>query len=379
MNLRRAFVHEVLRETETMTELCATYGISRKTGYKWLARYERDGRGGLTDRSRRPAHSPAAVPPAIVEALVAARRRKPDWGARKLHAWLHRLQPTTAWPTRSTIHTILRRHGAVRLRRPRRPVPAWTTSPLTIARQPNDVWTADFKGSFLLGSSERCYPLTARDLVSRLAVRCDALAAESSAPTQARFTQAFEVHGLPRCIRTDNGKPFAGHGLAQLSRLSVWWMRLGIRVERIAPGRPDQNGSHERFHRDLKAQTTRPPARTFRGQQQRFDAFIREYNEERPHEALRDAVPASRYRPSPRPLPRQLPPLEYPGHWEIRRVGTNGCILWRGVPAFVSETLAGHPVAFEEVDEGVWTLHFGTVPLARWLERERRFRALRAD
>ena len=379
MDVRRAFVHEALRETETMTELCATYDISRKTGYKWLARYERDGGRGLTDRSRRPAHSPEAVPPATVEALLAARRRKPYWGARKLHAWLQRTQPTTAWPARSTIHTILRRHGAIRLRRRRRALPGLTTRPLTVARQPNDVWTADFKGSFLLGSSDRCCPLTVRDLASRVAVRCDALPGEYSGPTQDCFTQAFAARGLPRCIRTDNGTPFAGTGLAQLSRLNVWWMRLGIRVERIAPGRPDQNGSHERFHRDLKAQTTRPPARTLRGQQQRFDAFLREYNEERPHEALRNAVPASRYRPSPRPLPRHLPPLEYPGHLEVRRVGTNGCIRWRGVPAFLSETLGGERVAFEEVDDGVWTLHFATVPLARWLERERRFRALRAD
>lgn len=379
MDLRRAFVHEVLRETETMTELCTTYDISRKTGYKWLGRYERDGSRGLIDRSRRPAQSPTAVPRAVVEALLAARRRKPYWGARKLHAWLHRTQPTVAWPTRSTIHTILHRHGAIRLRRPRRQFPGLTTRPLMVARHPNDVWTADFKGSFLLGSRARCYPLTVRDLASRVGVRCDALPGESSGPTQIRFTRAFEDQGLPWCIRTDNGKPFAGTGLAQLSRLNVWWMRLGIRVERIAPGRPDQNGSHERCHRDLKAQTTRPPARTFRGQQQRFDAFLREYNEERPHEALRNAVPASRYRPSLRRLPRQLPPLEYCGHWEVRRVGTNGCILWRGAPAFVSETLAGERVAFEEVDDGLWTLHFATVPLARWLERERRFRALRAD
>lgn len=380
MDLRRAFIEEARRGAVPMTELCASYDISRKTGYKWLDRFEREGRRGLVDRSRRPTHTPEAVSRAIVEALLEARRCKPYWGARKLRAWLARTQPRRGWPARSTIHTILRRHGAVRVRRPRRrEFPRLRTQALTAARHPNDVWTADFKGSFRLGSGVRCYPLTVRDLASRYVLRCDALAGEYGPPTLAGFARTFAEVGLPRCIRTDNGKPFAGTGLTQLSRLNVWWMRLGIRVERIARGRPDQNGAHERFHRDLKAQTTRPPADTLAAQHRRFTVFRREYNDERPHEALRDQVPAARYRPSPRPLPRRLAPLEYPGHWEPRRVGSNGCIVWRTEPLFLSETLAGETVAFEEVDDGMWTLHFGTVPLARWLERERCFRALRAD
>ncbi|MBA3271340.1 MAG: transposase, partial [Acidobacteria bacterium] len=189
----------------------------------------------------------------------------------------------------------------------------------------------------------------------------------------------FAQYGLPACIRSDNGKPFAGPGRALVSRLAMWWLRLGIRVERIALGRSDQNGSHERFHRDLKAQTTRPPAGTLAARQRRFDRFECEYNEERPHEALADAVPADRYRPSRRTLPRQLPPVLYPGHWEPRRVSAVGTVSWRARPLFLSVDLAGETVAFDEVDDGRWTLHFGTTPLARWFERERQWQGLRVD
>jgi putative transposase len=380
MDLRREFVHEALGKRYSMTELCATYAISRKTGYKWLARFEQGGRAALHDQSRRPHHSPEAISDVIAEALVAARQRKPYWGARKLRKWLMKTQPRTVWPGRSTIHHVLKQRGLTRT--PRRCAgrpPLLTTQPLTAATHPNDVWTVDFKGHFRLRSGPRCYPLTLRDLASRYTLRCDALPGEQTVATQDRLRRAFTTYGLPRCIRSDNGKPFASHGFAGLSRLAVWWLRLGIQVERIAPGRPDQNGSHERFHRDLKAQTARPPARHLRAQQGRFDRFVVEYNEERPHEALADTVPAEHYRVSPRRLPTRLPALDYPKHWEPRLVSANGMIGWRNRPAFLSAALAGETVAFDEVDDGVWTVHFATMPIARWLERERRFRALRAD
>lgn len=377
MDVRRAFVDDVLSGAFTMTELCATYGVSRKTGYKWVGRFEQGGARALRDQSRRPQQSPAAVSSTIVAALVQARRRRPHWGARKLRAWLARTEPTVAWPSRSTVHQILKARDLIRTPR-RRPRPAFGTTGLTPAGQPNDVWTLDYKGSFPLRSGPRCYPLTLRDLASRYVLRCDALPGEETVATQRRLARAFAEYGLPTCLRSDNGKPFAGTGLARLSRLAVWWLRLGIRVERIALGRPDQNGAHERFHRDLKAQTARPPAAHWSGQQRRFDRFRRDYNEQRPHEALHDTVPAAHYQASPRPLPTRLPPVDYPGHWETRRVATNGCVSWRD-PVFVSEALAGETVGFEEVDDGLWTMHLGTVPLARWLERERSFRALRAD
>ena len=379
VDLRVQFVIEFLSGLQTMSELAAAYDVSRKTGYKWVERYERAGPVGLLDRSRRPARSPTAVAPAVVAGVLAARQRKPYWGARKLRQWLITQDPRVPWPGRSTIHTLLRRHGAVRQRSPRRHLAPRGATGLRVAHAPNDVWTVDFKGSFRVTSGVRCYPLTLRDLASRYTLRCDAQAGEQLVPTRAHMARAFATYGLPACIRSDNGHPFAGTGVARLSRLAVWWMRLGIQVERIAPGRPDQNGAHEQFHRVLKAQTTRPPAHSLPAQQRRFDRFRREYNEERPHEALDDAVPASRYRPSPRPLPARLPPLEYPGHWEPRRVSTTGTVSWRGRAVFLSEALAGEVVAWDEIDDGIWTIYFGTVPLARWLERGQILEALRAQ
>ncbi len=216
--------------------------------------------------------------------------------------------------------------------------------------------------------------MTLRDGFSRFVLRCDGLLARSVVDTQRRFARAFAEYGLPTRIRSDNGGPFASPGLSGLSTLSVWWIRLGIVPERIAPGHPEQNGSHEQFHRVLKAETTRPPAPNCTAQQQRFRRFVREYNEERPHEALDNRPPATRYAPSPRVLPARLPPVEYPGHFEVRLVSSNGCVSWKNAPLFVSTPLAGEYVAFEEVDDGLWTLHFASVALGRYDERDRSIR-----
>jgi putative transposase len=372
MDLRYAFVQEYLAGLRSMTELCAAFDVSRKTGYKWCARFDAEGRHGLADQSRRPHTSPFAIAPAVIEAVVAARRRHPDWGARKLRAWLCRRDRTVTWPSRSAIHILCRQAGFVRAHRRRVPPLVTRHARLRAARRPNDVWTVDFKGHFRLRSGLRCYPLTVRDLASRYTLRCDALDGERTAPTQACFSRAFAEYGLPTCIRSDNGKPFAGPGLARLSRLNVWWMRLGIAVEQIALGRPDQNGAHEQFHRILKARTARPPAATMTAQQRRFTRFCREYNEERPHEGLGDAVPADRYRMSRTRFPARLPALEYPGHWEARRVRAGGILSFGGAPVFLSEALIDQTVAFEEIDDGLWTVHFGTTPLARWQARQRR-------
>lgn len=378
VNLRMHFVTDWQKGCWTMTELCADYQISRKTGYKWVARYETSGPRGLHDQSRRPQHSPGATDAGLVDTLVTLRKRHPRWGAKKLLAVSARHDRHAAWPSRSTVCDLLKARGLVVPRRRRDRPTHGPASPLAPIQTINEVWTTDFKGEFLTGDGQYCYPLTLRDGCSRFVLRCDALAGHTYDATRRRFERAFAEYGLPDRIRSDNGGPFASTGLARLSRLSVWWLRLGIVPERIALGHPEQNGSHEQFHSVLKAETARPPAANARGQQRRFDRFCLEYNHERPHEALGDDVPASRYQPSARRLPRHLPPLEYPGHLEIRRVSTIGQISWRNAPVFVSEALAGEEVGFEEVDDGLWTIRFASVVLGRFDERHRRIQPIAA-
>jgi putative transposase len=368
MEERFAFVRDFTSGLFTVTELAAQYGISRVTGYKWLVRHAAGGAAGLSDRSRRPHHSPQATDAELVELLLAQRRRHPTWGAQKLLAIVRRSAPDAAWPARSTVCALLKRRGLVAARRRSRQVPHGTHA-LTPMTRPNEVWTTDFKGEFRTGDHRYCYPLTLRDGFSRYVLRCDALLSRSYVLTRRRFERAFAEYGLPDRIRSDNGEPFASSGLARLTRLNVWWMQLGIVPERIALGHPEQNGSHEQFHRVLKAETTRPPAPHAAAQQRRFRAFCHEYNEERPHESLADCAPVSLYRASPRLLPTRLPPLEYAGHLEIRRVSSTGSVSWQKRPLFLSEVLGGHDVGFEEVADGVWTLYFGTVMLGRFDER----------
>jgi putative transposase len=371
MEQRLEFVHEYEGGLFTMTELAAQYRISRKTGYKWLAEYEAAGARGLFDRSRRPHHSPQATDPELVETLLAVRRRHPRWGAKKLLAIAARRDPRADWPSRSTVCTWLKQRGLVTASRRRARSPHAPARPLARATRANEVWTTDFKGEFRTGDGVYCYPLTLRDGFSRFVLRCDGLCGRTGEATQRRFARAFAEYGLPDRIRSDNGGPFASPGLGGLSSLSVWWIRLGILPERIAPGHPEQNGSHEQFHRVLKAETARPPAPNGAAQQQRFRRFVREYNEERPHEALDHQPPALCYEPSRRPLPPRVPPVDYPGHMEVRLVGSNGCVSWKSAPLFVATPLASEHVAFEEIDDGLWTVHFATVALARYDERHR--------
>lgn len=371
MEQRLEFIREYETELFTMTELAAQYGISRKTAYKWLERYHAEGAPGLVDHSRRPREHPNATDPELVEALVAVRRRHPRWGPKKLLAVGRRNDPAASWPARATVAALLKRHGLIVPRRRSPHPPNVTGGTVTPATRPNEVWTTDFKGEFRTGDGVYCYPLTLRDGFSRFVLRCDGFLGRTTEATRRRFDRAFRDYGLPDRIRSDNGGPFASPGLAGLSQLSVWWIRLGIIPERIAPGHPEQNGSHEQFHSVLKAETARPPAPNCTAQQQRFRRFCRVYNEQRPHEALSDQAPASRYESSRRPLPARVPPVDYPGHMEVRLVSSNGCISWKSEPLFVATPLAGEHVALEEVDDGVWTLHFATVPLARYDERRR--------
>jgi putative transposase len=371
MEERLGFVREFASGLFTMTELAVQYGITRKTGYKWLERYDAEGVLGLHDRSRRPHASPQATDPALVDLLLRVRRRHHHWGAKKLLTVVARRAPSAAWPCAATVSTHLKAAGLIRPRRRHHPPVPVAARPRPPIMRANEVWTTDFKGEFLTGDHRDCYPFTLRDGFSRFVLRCDALTAHTLAVTRPCFERAFAEYGLPDRIRSDNGPPFGGPGLGRLSTLAAWWMRLGIVPERITQGHPEQNGSHEQFHAVLKAETTRPPAATARAQQRRLTRFCREYNHERPHEALGQAVPATRYQPSARPLPRRLPPLEYPGHAEIRRVDQNGYVSWRR-PLFVSVALAGDAVAFEEVDEGLWTVTFATVVLGRLDERQHR-------
>jgi putative transposase len=377
MSPDRTFVRDYKTGLYLMSELVEQYGISRKTGYKWLARYAEERGAGLWDRSRRPHHSPQATDTEVIDALIAMRHRHPRWGAKKLLALGRKRQPTWTWPSRSTASAILKREGLITRDRGRRRQKASSAAlaPITAA---NGTWTTDFKGEFRTGDSRYCYPLTVRDGWSRFVLRCDGLLARTFVDVQRRFARAFAEYGLPDRIRSDNGLPFAGIGLSRLSRLAVWWMRLGIVPERIMPGHPEQNGSHEQFHAILKAETARPPAAHLRAQQRRFDRFCTEYNHERPHEALDYQVPADRYQPSSRRWPDVLPPLEYPGHLEVRLVSRSGEIGWRGCQAFLSETLAGEHVGFEEVDDGLWTVYFATIAVARFDERQRSFHPIAA-
>ena len=372
MEQRLEFIREYETELFTLTELAAQYGVSRKTAYKWLERYKTDGASGLIDHSRRPRVTPNATDPELVEALLAVRRRHPRWGPKKLLAVARRGDAEASWPARATLAALLKRHGLSGPRRRSPRPPAASRGTLTPPSRPNEVWTTDFKGEFRTGDGVYCYPLTLRDGFSRFVLRCDGFLSRTTEATRRRFERAFRDYGLPDRIRSDNGGPFASPGLGGLSQLSVWWIRLGIIPERIALGHPEQNGSHEQFHSVLKAETARPPAPNGTAQQQRFRRFCRVYNEQRPHEALGDQPPATRYERSPRSLPARLPPIEYPGHLEVRLVASNGDISWAGERLFVSTALTGEYVALEEVEDGVWTLHFATVPLARSDERRRR-------
>ncbi len=372
MKERVCFIDDLESCLYTMTELCEDYGISRKTGYKWAARYAAEGVDGLRDRSRAPKHCPHRSEERVVEALLKARRKHPRWGPRKLLKVLRKQRPEWPWPAASTAGDIFKRHGLVKTRRRRRR-PQHPGRPKFEARAPNDLWTGDFKGEFLTGDHRYCYPLTVADRYSRFLLGCEGQLSTAGVGVRPVFEDLFRERGLPGAILTDNGSPFScSSALCGLSRLSVWWLKLGIQVLRIEPGHPEQNGAHERMHRTLKAETTRPPGANLAAQQRRFDAFRDEFNDERPHEALEMQTPAEVYQPSPRPYPDRVPDVEYPGHYEVRRVRTDGRIKWQGEFLFLSEVLVGESVGLEEVDDGIWSLHFGPRRLARFDERDRR-------
>jgi transposase InsO family protein len=371
MDERVQFISDYQRQLFTMTELCDRYGISRKTGYAVVGRYEAEGARGLSLRSSRPGRSPQATAAPIVDAIVTMRKRYPTWGGKKIVAVLHARHPRWALPAISTANDILKRHELVAPRRRRRPIGHPGYRPV-VAIAANDVWTTDFKGQFRTRDAQPCYPLTVCDAFSRYLLTCHGMRAPTSAGAFAVFRRAFREYGLPAVIRSDNGEPFAAPSLGRLSRLSVWWIRLGITPELIEPASPYQNGAHERMHRTLKAETTRPPAADLASQQRCFTRFRRIYNDERPHEALAQQPPDRIYAKSPRAMPPQLSPVEYPGHYERRRVSAAGAISWQSRVLTVSTVLTHEDIGLEPIDDGIWDLHFGPVRLGRFDERRHR-------
>ena len=378
MDEKLSFVAECLRGELAMVSLCEAYGISRKTGYKWLGRYRELGPEGLVDRSRAPRRHGRSMAPEVADAIVGLRRQRPHWGPRKLRAVLMRESPETVWPAASTMGDLLRSEGLVSSRRRRRRVAAPSRT-LRPAEGPNDVWCIDFKGWFRTRDGERCDPLTVTDAYSRYLLAC-VIVPPRTEEVRAALEELFVRYGLPETIRSDNGSPFAGTGAAGLSRLSVGWLKAGIALERIDPGRPQQNGRHERMHKTLKAETTRPPAANKEEQQVRFDRFREDFNANRPHEALGQQPPAAFWQPSPRPWPERLEEPWYDAWHAMRRVRTDGSIKWGGDMVFVSETLAGESVGIAETDNGHWILRFADIDLGiidRRTKKLHRFRAAR--
>ena len=366
MDQKLLFIADHLRKVAALSDLCRRYGISRKTGYKWLARYQEMGVEGLHDQSRRPKNQPLRTPFAVRKAIIELRlaHRDPP-GPKKIRIKLEQRHPDWDIPSETTIYNILVQEDLIHAQKRRKRVPAGP-QPFSPVYEPNDVWSADFKGQFKTRDGCWCYPLTIMDHQSRYLLACHSLPGTEFKQTQDIFAALFREHGLPWRIRTDNGAPFASCSLAGLSRLSAWWVRLGILPERIEAGKPQQNGRHERMHRTLKRAATIPPALSPQRQQHVFDEFRLEYNHERPHESLKQRTPAAIYRPSLRKMPEKLPELEYPGHFLVNLVNHNGIIGHRGHRVYIACMLKGEKVGLEQMTEDIWEVYFGPLRLGRF-------------
>ena len=370
MQQREQFISDHARRLFTMRELCDRYNVSRKTGYKWLTRFNEHGRGGLGDRSHAPHRCPHRISNEMAALLCRTRRAHPSWGPEKI---LDHLKPKhreiRQWPAFSTISDLFVRRGLIKKRRRRRKVLHPGSIPIRTSA-PNDLWTADFKGQFRTSDGIYCYPLTIADQHTRFLLACHGLPSVHTAGARKVFERVFREFGLPAAIRTDNGVPFATSALHGLSQLNVWWMRLGIQHQRIRPASPQENGAHERMHRTLKAEAIRPPKRNARAQQLVFNRFRTEFNHVRPHKALSGAPPAAHYRTSRRPYPDRLPTLEYPGHFIVKRVTNAGTFRLKHKLLFLAHPLRQLHIGLEETEDGIWSIYFGTVLLGRVDERE---------
>lgn len=359
---------------ESMSELCREFGIHRQTGYEVVRRFESGGVEALLPRSRRPLHSPSKTAAEVVALIVEARRKHPTWGARKLKRIIE-TKHGLLLPAESTVSAILKREGLIEPRRSRAPRIARPTG-LRDARAPNEVWCMDYKGQFRLGDRSYCYPFTATDQFSRFILCCDGMAAIDEDAAIDSSLRIFRSYGLPETIRTDNGSPFASTGLANLSRLSALFLRLGIELERIDPGHPEQNGQHERMHRTLKRDTTRPAKANLLQQQERFDEYLSEFNQERPHEALDLRPPAQVYASSTRPLREPLEEPAYPFHDDVAEIGKWGELTFRGRSYKIARALRHQLVGLREQDDGTWLVTFMTLDLGTLDHRSKTFQPI---
>jgi len=370
---RMRFVTGVEAREESVAALCRRFGFSRTTGYKWLERYRMDGLEGLADRSRAPHEHPQAVTAEIAERCLEVRHAHPTWGPVKVRAWLDRQALGIDWPAASTIGALFDRAGlTVRRKLRRRATPS--SAPFGACNSPNEVWCIDFKGWFLTGDGQRCEPLTLSDAHSRYLLRCQALKRNDTEHAWPVLDAAFREYGLPLRLRSDNGPPFASSGAAGLSRLAVKVIKAGVQPERIAPGKPQQNGRLERLHLTLLRDAATPPARSLREQLDQFRDFQRVYNEERPHAALDNATPAEHYRPSPRRWDGVLREPEYPAGQAVRRVRHNGTIRWRDAEVYLTEALIGELVAVTERENGGCVVRYGPIDLGSIDHRGKRLR-----
>ena len=357
---REAFIEAAKAKSMPFCDVCAAYGIVPKTGYKWLERYHQGGVAALKDRSRAPKRVPWALSRDMAKKLIALREKRPKWGPRKILGYLETHESGLELPAASTVGELFKREGLVKSKRRRRWPAGATPTGLVEPKAPNDCWGVDFKGQFVV-DHEYCYPLTTSDLFSRFLLGCTALRSTATLGVWPIFERLFREYGLPGAIRSDNGVPFSSIALGGLSALAVWWVRLGIRLERIPPGQPQHNGRHERMHKTMKAEACKPPEATMPAQQRRFDAFRLDFNIDRPHEALGNEAPAAVYEPSQRCYPSKLPELEYPGQFALRRVRHDGSIKLLRQELYLSEPLAGEIVGLEEMDDQLWHLHFGPI------------------
>jgi transposase InsO family protein len=362
MDAKVLFISDCLRKAKSFSGLCRAHGISRKTGYKWIKRYKASGFDGLLDQSRRPHHFPCKAPYQIRKKIIELRKKYKYWGAKKIREKLIERHPDWDIPSETTVYNMIKVEGLIQPNKRRRRV-APNIDPLSKARKPNELWTADFKGQFLTGEGTWCYPLTIMDHASRYLLACDILPGTRYKDVRASFERVFQRYGIPDRIRTDNGVPFASISVGGLSKLSVWWISLGIVPERIEPGKPQQNGRHERMHRTLKKETASPPAQTLADQQRRFDEFSKRYNEERPHEAIGMVPPKAVYQHSMRRMPARPERLIYPGHYDATLVNHNGCIWLCNKYVYLGYLLQGQYIGLEEVDENLWDVYLGPIIL----------------
>ena len=347
------------------SQLCELFGISRKTGYKRLRLYRELGVSGLEDQSRAAHTHPNATPKWISRRIICVRKRHSDWGPEKILDYVIARHPEVPWPAVSTAGGILDREGLIHKRKRRSRTPSPKKPGVGAARSPNELWNIDLMGWFRTGNGQKCHTLTATDSYSRALLLCKGLLHPTHAETKAALEACFKRYGLPSAIRCDNGEPFISYrSLAGLSRLSIWLIKLGIPQVRTRPGHPQDNGLHERMHRTIRNKAVRPPARCLAAQQPRLNAIRRAYNFVRPHRALDGHTPMSRYQASARRLPRKLPQLEYPGHFEVRKVRANGDLLWKSKLFFLSEVFSREPVGLEEREDGIWSIYLGPVMVA---------------